>query len=238
LSMEYDDGNCCSNQASVLNCNGKTTMKNVASELLNSFEKLPAEMLQRRDGMCVEVRLNDFKGFLFCYARDIGKRQRGLCLSSVVRIMSQDTTGSEVSSGSLFQHWVFPNKDELHKQMVKLNMAKKDERKWRTQNVLQIRYQCKETRKFPYCDAYFSARCEADGTVESYGGVVHNHSFRKPTTRLPSPTREKVIQCLKNGINDMKTIQNILIKKGYNASQGQLRHLVYYHRRKELKKPS
>ncbi|KRX53840.1 hypothetical protein T09_8538 [Trichinella sp. T9] len=188
--------------------------------------------------MCVEVRLNDFKGFLFCYARDIGKRQRGLCLSSVVRIMSQDTTGSEVSSGSLFQHWVFPNKDELHKQMVKLNMAKKDERKWRTQNVLQIRYQCKETRKFPYCDAYFSARCEADGTVESYGGVVHNHSFRKPTTRLPSPTREKVIQCLKNGINDMKTIQNILIKKGYNASQGQLRHLVYYHRRKELKKPS
>ncbi|KRY51155.1 hypothetical protein T03_4546, partial [Trichinella britovi] len=204
LSMEYDDGNCCSNQASVLNCNGKTTMKNVASELLNSFEKLPAEM----------------------------------CLSSVVRIMSQDTTGSEVSSGSLFQHWVFPNKDELHKQMVKLNMAKKDERKWRTQNVLQIRYQCKETRKFPYCDAYFSARCEADGTVESYGGVVHNHSFRKPTTRLPSPTREKVIQCLKNGINDMKTIQNILIKKGYNASQGQLRHLVYYHRRKELKKPS
>ncbi|KRZ93356.1 hypothetical protein T08_6819 [Trichinella sp. T8] len=202
--MEYDDGNCCSNQASVLNCNGKTTMKNVASELLNSFEKLPAEM----------------------------------CLSSVVRIMSQDTTGSEVSSGSLFQHWVFPNKDELHKQMVKLNMAKKDERKWRTQNVLQIRYQCKETRKFPYCDAYFSARCEADGTVESYGGVVHNHSFRKPTTRLPSPTREKVIQCLKNGINDMKTIQNILIKKGYNASQGQLRHLVYYHRRKELKKPS
>ncbi|KRY14396.1 hypothetical protein T12_4082 [Trichinella patagoniensis] len=204
LSVKYDDGNCCSNQASVLNCNGKTTMKNVASELLNSFEKLPAEM----------------------------------CLSSVVRIMSQDTTGSEVSSGSLFQHWVFPNKDELHKQMVKLNMAKKDERKWRSQNVLQIRYQCKETRKFPYCDAYFSARCEADGTVESYGGVVHNHSFRKPTTRLPSPTREKVLQCLKNGINDMKTIQNILIKKGYNASQGQLRHLVYYHRRKELKKPS
>ncbi|XP_003377356.1 hypothetical protein Tsp_01530 [Trichinella spiralis] len=204
LSVKYDDGNCCSNQASVLNCNGKTTMKNVASELLNSFEKLPAEM----------------------------------CLSSVVGIMSQDTTGSEVSSGSLFQHWVFSNKDELHEQMVKLNMAKKDERKWRTQNVLQIRYHCKETRKFPYCDAYFSARCEADGTVESYGGVVHNHSFRKPTTRLPSPTREKVLQCLKKGINDMKTIHNILIKKGCDVSEGQLRHLVYYHRRKELKKPS
>ncbi|KAL1227946.1 Small ribosomal subunit protein [Trichinella spiralis] len=152
--------------------------------------------------------------------------------------MSQDTTGSEVSSGSLFQHWVFSNKDELHEQMVKLNMAKKDERKWRTQNVLQIRYHCKETRKFPYCDAYFSARCEADGTVESYGGVVHNHSFRKPTTRLPSPTREKVLQCLKKGINDMKTIHNILIKKGCDVSEGQLRHLVYYHRRKELKKPS
>ncbi|KRZ68394.1 hypothetical protein T10_4283, partial [Trichinella papuae] len=205
LSVKDDNENCCSNQASVLNCNGKTTMKNVASELLNSFEKLPAKMV------------------LFL---------------TVVKIMSQDTTGSEVPSTSSFQRWVFPNKEELHNQMVRLNMAKKDERRWRTQNIVQIRYRCKEIRKFPHCDAYFTARCDADGSIECYGGVVHNHSYRKPTTRLPSPVRAKALQCLKEKITDTETINNILIRIGYNVQRKQLRRFLDYHIKKEVNKKS
>ncbi|KRY78574.1 hypothetical protein T4A_12375, partial [Trichinella pseudospiralis] len=139
------------------------------SELLNSFEKLPAEMN-----------------------------------SSVLEIMSQDTTGSEVKSESPIQHWVFPNKEELQVYMFCLNMVKKDERKWRTKDVVKIRYRCREIRKFPKCGAYFTAKCEADGRIESYSGVVHNHSYRKPTTRISSPARAKVFQCLNKGTTDAK----------------------------------
>ncbi|KRZ19031.1 hypothetical protein T11_1258, partial [Trichinella zimbabwensis] len=225
LSVKDDNKNCCSNQASVLNCNGKTTMKNVASELLNSFEKLSAEMV-----LFLTVVSENVKGFRFAtFVAPAGGKGGCVLRSSVVEIMSQDTTESEVPSTSIFQRWVFPNREELHNQMVKLNMAKKDERRWRTQNIVQIRYRCKEIRKFPYCDAYFTARCDADGSIESYGGVVHNHSYRKPTTRLPSPVRAKALQCLEEGVTEMATINNILIRAGYKVPQKQLRCFVDYH---------